>query len=77
MGGKSVGYLQSVALERDLNLGPPDYTSGAPNHYATPPLTKINKFPLIKNFPLSSSGSSISASRPGYEAEEATVNCIF
>ena len=30
VGSKSVGYLQSVALERDLNLGPPDYTSGAP-----------------------------------------------
>ena len=37
MGGKSVGYLQSVALERDLNLGPPDYASGASNHQATPP----------------------------------------
>ena len=32
VGGKSVGYLQSVALERDLNLGPPDYTAGTPNH---------------------------------------------
>ena len=30
VGGKSVGYLQSVALEQDLNLGPPDYKSGAP-----------------------------------------------
>ena len=51
MGGKPVGYLQSVALvlktgqpwneskwsERDLNPGPLDYKSGRPNDYATPP----------------------------------------
>ena len=35
VGGKSVGYLQSVALERDLNQGPPDYTSGTPGHAAS------------------------------------------
>ena len=39
MGGKPVGYLQSVALELDLNLGPLD--SGAPNHYATPSLNYV------------------------------------
>ena len=42
MGGRSVSYLQSVALERDLNLRSPDYTSSTPNHKATPPVLDKN-----------------------------------
>ena len=40
MAGKPVGYLQSVALKLDLNVGPLD-SAGAPNHYATPSLNYV------------------------------------
>ena len=32
-----LAILQSVALEREMNLGPPDYKYSAPNHQTTSP----------------------------------------
>ena len=44
-----LAILQSVALERDLNLGPPDYKSGAPNHQTTLPQGTLEMLMCIFN----------------------------